>query len=183
MSGSASGGVSPSGGIFREPVKTERGFPVAAVVVAAVLVLLAAGVYAALSRRQALATGRSQTLGQTAAYGPNLRLGDVQLSESTTLSGGKETYVDGKITNAGPKTVTGATVQVLFAPESGGSPQMETAPVTLIRMRQPYIDTEPLSAAPLAPGATAEFRLIFEDVRPEWNEQPPEIHVTGVSTR
>ena len=171
--------------MFREPgtAAAERRFPVAAIVIAAVVVVLAVSVYAALSRRQAVATGTSRTLGQTAAYGPNLHFADLTMSESTSFSGGKETYVDGKVTNTGPATVTGVTVQVLFAPESGGTPQMETVPLNLIRMRQPYIDTEAVSAAPMAPGATAEFRLIFDDVRPEWNLQQPEIHVTGVSTR
>ena len=56
-------------------------------------------------------------------------------------------------------------------------------PVTLIRTRQPYIDVQPLSAAPLAPGASAEFRLTFDDVRPDWNQQVPVIRVVRVATR
>ena len=37
-------------------------------------------------------------------------------------------------------------------------------PLNLIRTHQPYIDTEPVSAAPIAPGETREFRLIFDHV-------------------
>ena len=60
---------------------------------------------------------------------------------------------------------------------------METVPLNLIRMRQPYVDTEPVSAAPIAAGASADFRLIFDDVRPEWNQQAPEMHLIGVAIR
>ena len=40
-----------------------------------------------------------------------------------------------------------------------------------------------VSAAPVAPGAGADFRLIFEGVTDAWNQQPPALQVTGVSTR
>ena len=79
--------------------------------------------------------------------------------------------------------MTGITVQVLFAPDGGGAPQLETVPMTLVRTRQPYLDTQPVGAAPLAPGSGADFRLIFEGIRPEWNQQTPEIHVVDVATR
>ena len=62
-------------------------------------------------------------------------------------------------------------------------PQVETVPVALIRTHQPYIDTQPISDAPLAPGDEKEFRLIFEDVATNWNQQLPEIRVVKVSAR
>ena len=42
-------------------------------------------------------------------------------------------------------------------------------------MREPYIDTEPVSAAPLKPGAEQDFRLIFDSVSPEWAGALPEM--------
>ena len=168
--------------MFAEPTAAAgRSFPTAAVALAAVSVLVLLAALVVLGRHKA-ATRPDQ--GRVAAgYGSNVRLGDVEMSESTNLAGGKETYVDGKITNAGPATVTAVTVEVAFASDNGGAPQRETVPVDLIRMRQPEIDTEPVSAEPIAPGATKEFRLIFDDIKPEWNQQPPEIRVTAVSTR
>ena len=123
------------------------------------------------------------TLRPLAAYAPNLKLSGLAMSESTSFSGGKTTYIDGHITNAGPSTVTGITVQVLFASDAGGAPQLQTVPLVLVRTRQPYVDTQPVSAAPLAPGTGADFRLIFEGIRPEWNQQLPEVHVVDVETR
>ena len=56
-------------------------------------------------------------------------------------------------------------------------------PFTLIRTREPYVDIEPVNAAPLAPGASQDFRLIFEDISPMWNQQLPQIKVLNVGTK
>ena len=95
----------------------------------------------------------------------------------------RDTYIDGQVTNSGGKTVTGVTVQVFFRNDEQMAPQIETVPVSLIRSRQPYIDTEPVKADPLTPGATKDFRLIFENIGGNWNQSLPDIHVIGVETR
>ncbi len=105
------------------------------------------------------------------------------MSESTSLSGGKSTFVDGHIRNAGTKTVTAATVQVFFRNEEGMPPAIETLPISLVRTREPYVDTQPISAAPLKPGEDREFRLIFETIPANWNVQLPEIHIIRVTTQ
>lgn len=167
--------------MFQEPDREARGFPTVALASAAAVVLIVVAILLVVGRRHA---GQATTVTGTsnAAYAPQLELSDVQMSESTSLSGGKETFVDGRIANRGTSTVLGLTVEVTF-PADGVTPQTETVPVTLIRTRQPYIDTEPVSAEPLAPGAGAEFRLTFDDVRPDWNQQVPAIRVTGVTLK
>ena len=115
------------------------------------------------------------------AYASSLPVSGVLMSESTSLSGGKSTFLDGRIRNSGAKTVTGVTVQVLFATDDSTPPQIETQPLTLIRTREPYVDTQPVSAAPLAPGEEREFRLIFENIGAGWNQLVPEMRVVGVS--
>jgi hypothetical protein len=117
-----------------------------------------------------------------ASYAPNLAITGIQMSQAESLAGGKSTYIDGHVENHGSSTVTAIGVQALFA-NDGGAPQVLATQLSRIRTREPYIDTEPLTAAPLAPGAGADFRLIFEDVHPEWNQQTPEIHITAVTTR
>ena len=116
-------------------------------------------------------------------YASLLPVSGVAMSESTSLSGGKSTFLDGRIRNSGSKTVTGATVQVLFANDESMPPQIETLPLTLIRTREPYVDTQPVSAAPLAPRDEREFRLIFENIGASWNRQVPEIRIVSVSMR
>ena len=169
--------------MFAEPgAAAGRSFPTAAVGLAAVSVLILLVALIILGRRKTGAPGVAGAATMSAAYAPNVKLDGVEMSESTNIAGGKETYLDGKITNAGTSTVTGVRVTVTFAADGGGA-QTETVPVNLIRMRQPELDTEPVSAEPMAPGATKEFRLIFDDIKPEWNQQLPEIRVTGVATR
>jgi len=116
------------------------------------------------------------------AYAANLELTNLQPSQSESLSGGRSTYLDGHIVNHGNQTVTGVTVQAAFGVD-GGTPQTLTAPVSIIRTRQPYVDTQPLSAAPLAPGAGADFRLIFEGVGDNWNQQAPKVQIVQVTTK
>ncbi len=113
-------------------------------------------------------------------YAAQLPLSGFAMSESTSLSGGKSTFVDGVVRNTGSKTVSSMTVQVLFKNDEGMPPQMETLPLSLIRMREPYIDTEPVSLAPIKPGEEREFRLIFEKIAGNWNTQVPEIRIIQV---
>ena len=105
------------------------------------------------------------------------------MSESTSLSGGKSTFIDGHIKNTGNQTVTGITVQVLFRNNEAMPPQMETMPLSLIRTREPYVDTQPVSSAPLKPGDERDFRLIFEALPPNWNMQMPEIRIIQVDAK
>lgn len=167
--------------MFAEPA-AERSFPAAAVAIAAVAIAILALVMVLLARRHS-APAAVNTLQPLAAYASNLEITNVAMSESTNLAGGKMTYIEGHIANRGAATVTGITVQLMFANDDAMPPQLETVPLSLVRIREPEVDTEPVSAAPLAPGAEADFRLTFEDVRSNWNEQQPEIHITQVSTR
>jgi len=61
--------------------------------------------------------------------------------------------------------------------------QNETQPLKLIRMRDPYIDVAPLSAAPLKPGDEKDFRLIFDRVTPDWDGAYPQLRILRVQTQ
>ena len=108
-------------------------------------------------------------------YAANLAISNLAMSESSNLAGGKVTYLDGRIANQGNRTVTGITVQVLFRDPAHEVAQNETQPLKIIRTREPYIDVEPLSAAPLKPGEAEDFRLIFDTVAQDWDGAFPEI--------
>jgi prepilin-type processing-associated H-X9-DG protein len=117
------------------------------------------------------------------SYAGNLSLTGLAMSESGNLSGGNVTYLDGHITNQGPRIVTAVTVQVLFRDFAHEVAQNETLPLKLIRVREPYIDVEPVSAAPLKPGDGQDFRLIFDAVKPDWDGAYPEIRILHVETK
>ncbi len=117
------------------------------------------------------------------AYAANLPISNVSMSESANLAGGKVTYIDGHIANSGNKTVTGVWVQVLFRNAANEVAQNETQPLKWIRTRDPYVDLEPASAAPLKPADGQDFRLIFDAVTPDWNGVYPEIRIVRVDAK
>jgi hypothetical protein len=105
------------------------------------------------------------------------------MSQAGNMAGSQTTYVDGQITNQGQQTVTAITVQVAFHGFENPIAKKETMPLALIRTRQPYVDLQPVSAAPLAPGDTREFRLIFDNIPQDWNQNYPEIRIIQVTER
>jgi len=150
-------------------------YPMAAWGVAALIVIVLAGALVYIGRKKPAPAPNS--LQPPDAYATSLPLSQFAMSESTNLSGGKLTYLDGHVTNTGTRTVTGITVQVVFQNDEAMPPQIDTVPLTIIRMKEPYIDTEAVSADPLKPGDDREFRLTFETVPENWNTQMPEVRV------
>ena len=116
-------------------------------------------------------------------YAGNLPISNLEMSESANLAGGKVTYVDGSISNTGSRTVTAITVQVLFRDPAHEVAQNETQPLNIIRTRQPYVDVEPVSASPLKPGDSADFRLVFDTVAQDWDGAFPEIRIIRVGSK
>ena len=166
--------------LIRPAEKSERNWaPIgiaAAVVVAVVIVLVVMG------RGKNGPTARPIST-PTDPYAANLPIGNLAMSESSNLAGGKVTYLDGHISNKGDKTVTGITAQILFRNIAHEVAQNETQQLKLIRTRDPYVDIQPVSAAPLKPGDERDFRLIFDAVTPDWDGAYPEIRIIGVETK
>ena len=115
-------------------------------------------------------------------YAGSLPISGLVMSESSNLAGGKVTYIDGHIANTGNKTVTGVTVQVLFRDVAKEVTQNETHLLKLIRTREPYVDVEPVSAAPIKPGEQRDFRLIFDAVSPDWDGAYPQVRIIHTET-
>ncbi|MHB8303020.1 MAG: DUF2393 family protein, partial [Acidobacteriaceae bacterium] len=150
-------------------------------IVAGITVAALVGVAFLLSGRH---SGQSSAADSAArSYAPHILFRDVHMSQASNFAGSQLTYIDGTVTNQGDKVVTGIVVQALFANDSGEPPQVEHVPFSLIRTREPYVDTQPVSAAPLQPGASRDFRLIFDDVSPLWNQQLPQLEIRSVKTR
>jgi len=158
--------------------RSDRQFPRTALfIAAAVVALVLAGLLFFGSRHRAVG---NQPLPPD-PYAIHLPVGSLAMSESTSLSGGKSTFLDGMITNDGPATVTNVIVQVFFHSDENLPPHVETLPLAIIRTREPYVDTQPVAAAPMRPGSTRPFRLIFESIPPNWNTQMPEVRIVRVA--
>ena len=135
-------------------------------VIAAAAVLLVAAVVVVVHGTRQRAPTVAPVQPPSDPYASNLSISGLQMSESANLAGGKVTYLDGQIANKGDRTVTGISVQVLFRNAAQEVAQNETQPLKIIRTRDPYIDVEPVSAAPLKPGDQRDFRLIFDRRHP-----------------
>ena len=152
-------------------------------VVAAAVVLIAAAVGVLVLEHGKGRGGVTPLSAPLDPYAANLSITNLAMSESANLAGGKVTYVDGHIANKGGSTVSSITVQVLFRTFAHEVTQNETQHLKLIRIRDPYIDIEPLSAAPLKPGDEHDFRLIFDAVSPDWDGAFPDLRIVKVETR
>ncbi len=103
------------------------------------------------------------------AYLPNLKLSDVQPQTSESYIQKSLFEIMGKITNAGPKTVTGVQVTCVFRNYSGQEIKRERVSVVGPR------------TGTLAPNATAAFRLAFDDVPDDWNQQMPNFVIAQIA--
>jgi Protein of unknown function (DUF2393) len=151
-------------------------------IAAGVVVLVAAVVIVALQHNH-----KPNTVTPVSAsadpYAASLPISGLVMSESSNLAGGKVTYLDGHVANKGNRTVTGITVQVLFRDAAQEVTQNETQPLKLIRTREPYVDLQPVSAAPLQPGDERDFRLIFDAVSRDWDGAYPQIRILSVESK
>ncbi|MGA7522376.1 MAG: DUF2393 family protein [Acidobacteriaceae bacterium] len=150
-------------------------------VIAGGVVILVLGSIVFFSHRAAPANPGGAGLAPPAPYASSLTIGDLQMSVANSVVGGQNTYLDGTIDNHGSETLTAVTVQVAFRGFTNQIVQKETLPLTLIRTREPYVDTEPVRADPILPGQTRQFRLIFDHIAQDWNQNYPEVRVIDVT--
>jgi hypothetical protein len=157
------------------------GLGIGALIVIAVIVYL---VYS--SRASSTRYERRAEIMQSAPadpYAAQLKLSDIKMLEAENFVGGKSIYVEGKITNTGDKTVTGATVEGTFNNSLNQIVQRENHNLMIIRAREPADDIVALTASPLEPGQTKEFRMTFEHISADWNGQYPKVEVKLVTTK
>jgi hypothetical protein len=152
-------------------------------VIAAAAVLIVAAIVVFMMERGKGAVTVTPISAAPDPYAASLPITNVVMSESSNLAGGKVTYIDGHITNTGNKTVSGVSAQVLFRNVANEVAQNETQPLKWIRTRDPYVDLEPVSAAPLKPGDGQDFRMIFDAVTRDWNGVYPEIRIVRIDAK
>ncbi len=168
-----------SGGVFSQPQVEQQGGRWLPLAIGAVIIIV---IVAAI-----LVFGRPAKQAGPAAvdpYSENLRVSDPKLSTAANFVGTSVTYLDGKITNVGGKTVSGITVEAVFRNSMGQIVQRETEPLMLNHTGiQGIPDVAPLSAAPLMANQTRDFRLTFEHISADWNQGFPELRFLKIATQ
>jgi hypothetical protein len=161
----------------KTPQQEERSLTPWIIAGAVVVVIVGVLIFVSLRSNKPAASGTPD------AYAAQLTLSGLEMSQSSNGVGSQITYVDGQITNNGSQTVSGVTVRTTFFDSMNQPGQQETMNLSLIRTRDPYIDIEPVSADPIKPGESKPFRLIFDHVSQDWNQQAPQIRVLQVKFR
>ena len=116
-------------------------------------------------------------------YASNLKIMDVHLSRAENFAGGNVTYIQGQIANTGSRSVTGATVEVVFRNTLGEVVDRQSQTLTLIQERPGYVDSVSLAQHPLTPNMQHEFRLTFEHISADWNQGLPELRFTKINLK
>jgi len=160
-----------------QPVAEERDHS-RLIIVGAVAVVIAVALAAAFLLREP-----PKKVVPPSPYIAQLKLSDFKMSAAENFIGTTVSYIDGTITNAGDKTVTGVTVQVNFLDSTGQLAQREEIPLRLFRNNGAYNEPVDLKVAPLGPAQSELFRLTFERISAQWNHQYPDLKITDVSVK
>jgi hypothetical protein len=99
------------------------------------------------------------------AYVRNLQLTQVTMKATESYVKQTVTEIEGKISNAGDRTVQHADVYSVFYNSYGE---------VILRERVPIVVTN------LKPGETRSFRLPFDDIPGGWNNQMPQLVIARI---
>ncbi|HEV2114081.1 MAG TPA: hypothetical protein VGR50_08005 [Terriglobales bacterium] len=116
-------------------------------------------------------------------YASQLVLSDAKFSQAQNFVGAVVTYLDGAVANNGDKTLTSAEVEAVFKNSLGETVQQETQPLKVLRTSGPYPEALDLTFAPLAPHQHGQFRLTFEHISADWNQQLPALRIVSLRTK
>src|ERR1700686_3985438 len=139
------------------------------------VVLAVLGAVALLSGRPSAETNANDP------YLARMQVSGLHMSRAQNLAGGSLTYIEGKLTNNGDRTITTAREEVIFRNSLGEVAQKDVLTGSVLLRDQPYADYGPIEQSPLAPGQTRDFRLILEHVTADWDGQMPQVKVVSVS--
>jgi hypothetical protein len=157
----------PTGG------REERGpFPaafIAGLLIVAIVVACAVGISRYSRSRESAAAALKLPFGRAEqAYASNLHFDNLQMARATNLLNQEFTYVNGTMTNGGPRAVAALEVRLEFHD-----------PFNQVILR----DTEQLitrTTAALGSGEHRDFQITLEHIPVEWNQQNPTFRVTGL---
>jgi hypothetical protein len=132
--------------------------------VLAVAVALAGGLLWFVTRPKP-AESTSTLSGDAKAYVRNLKLSEVTMKATESYVGQTVTEIEGKIANAGDRTVQHAEVVCVF---------YNSYNEVILRERVAIVNTG------LKPGETRTFRLPFDDIPGGWNNQMPQLVIARI---
>ena len=166
------------GGLIQQSPVGQEGDSSRRIIAITVAIVLALAVVIALLLRS-----EPKSAAAPPPYAANLKLADFKMSAAENFVGATVSYIDGAVVNTGAKTVTHATVEVVFKDDLNQIVQREVVALKVLKSGGPYPEAVDLGASPLGPGQGQPFRLTFESISTQWNHQYPEIKITEVTLK
>ena len=142
----------------------KRSLPVGVLVALAFVAVVLLGLYL-LVARQSSTTRPADPSQEAVAYAERLSVAELRMSAEENFLGQQVVYLDGKLTNRGDKAIRQLSVRLFFR---------DTLSQVVLRDDQEVIKAR---SAPLSPGETREFRLLFDRIPDSWNLQVPQFQL------
>jgi hypothetical protein len=102
------------------------------------------------------------------AYASNIHFQNLEMSGFENMLHQKVTFINGEITNNGPRSIAAADVTVVFYGQQKKVVMRETRRVIGEQSR------------PLETGGTRDMQIGFETIPKDWNHEFPAVRVTGL---
>jgi hypothetical protein len=141
----------------------------APIAIGIVSLLLLAAAYIYLTRSRPEGEPESQASPEAKAYVKNLGLSDVKMQAAENFMQQRVLEVSGKISNNGDRPLEAVDVYCLFYGADGRLVHRERVPIVRAKSK------------PLSPGETRDFRLPFDSLPPNWNQEMPHLVVAQIA--
>ena len=113
---------------------------------------------------------------ETEAYARSITFGQLELSRWQNFLGQSVTYLDGRVTNGGNRSIRALELTLEFLDPYGQVVLRETfRPVGGVRASPAGPRAEPLG-----PGESGDFRAAFEHLPADWNQAMPRLRISGL---
>ncbi len=146
---------------------SERKFPFSIAVIAGLLVIGAALIALLVFSSRPKSPASEAASEDAPGYASQLTLSDLHLSAEANFLGQQVTYLDGKITNAGARTVQQLKLRLFFRDDLNQ---------VVLREDHDLIGGQ----QPLGPGQARAFQVRFDQIPDSWNRQVPYLQLISL---
>ena len=159
--------------------KDFMGWPLLALVAAAVLLIIIFAVFPTAPKMAAPAPG-AQVPDQPG--GNQLQLTNLRMTESPARAGEVSVKLAGNIQNVGGSAVNGASMEATFMDGSGHVAMQQAQPIERITPQGDSAKELALKDQPLKPNDVGAFDVTFIGIPANWNKQMPGVRIVDVNT-
>jgi hypothetical protein len=109
--------------------------------------------------------------------------GELQMQGMQLIAGSADGsyYLDGKVTNTGPHSITGIMAEVKLRNNLNEVILDVQRPLEGMIVKNHDLVSDPLTKDPIKPNDTRPIRLSLDNVPPKWNHNLPDIHIVTVT--